>query len=83
MPKRLLGFTLAAILLLPFVKGAAQVVLLITLISLALLAIKRPNETFGCITLLAVIALIEHQPLIGLVTVGGLILAGWLARRKE
>jgi len=83
MSKRLLGFTLAAILLLPFVKGTAQVLLLITIISLALLALKHPNETFGCITLLAVIALIEHQPLIGSVAVGGLLLAGRLARRNE
>lgn len=63
---RLLGWVVAAVLVLPLVKAAAQLLLIAMIVLALLFALRQPQETLGCGTVLVLVALLREHPWIAL-----------------
>jgi hypothetical protein len=79
---RPLGLLLAAIVLLPFVQAAAQLLVLTLAVLTVMLALKHPQETLGCIVLFGLIGLLHRYPVAGSMILGILVLARMLESKR-
>lgn len=80
---RWLGYLVAGFLVLELLSAAIQAGAILLLIVFLLLLARFPKEVLSLALLSAFLGLMKAQPLVGLIAVGGLVLAGLLARESE
>lgn len=80
---RFLGFLVAASIALALLQAAAKLAALLAIAAAIGTFYARPKESIGCAAILVLLSLASRFPILGLVLLGSLSIAGVLKRKND